>query len=244
MHVDEVERVLGQFEYTPLTSPAMGRLLYELALSADEELLELGTGHGTSTAYIAAALDEKGTGHLTTIDRPDALERDPNVNEVLRQLGLQQWVTPIQASSYNRVLMRMLEEATDKAATEPCLDFCFLDGAHTWETDGLAFLLVDRLLRPGSFIVLDDLAWSFADSPSLRDTERVRAMTQDERDEHQVHKVVELLIRTSPGYQVRLLGNTAFAFKGPPDAPELQRLTNAATALLHELALHHRAATN
>jgi predicted O-methyltransferase YrrM len=157
MHVDEVERVLGQFEYTPLTSPAMGRLLYELALSADEELLELGTGHGTSTAYIAAALDEKGTGHLTTIDRPEALERDPNVHQVLSHLGVGQWVTPIQANSYNRVLMRMLEEATDEGATEPCLDFCFLDGAHTWETDGFAFLLVDRLLRPGSFIVLDDL---------------------------------------------------------------------------------------
>jgi len=67
-------------------------------------------------------------------------------------------------------------------------------------------------------------------------------MTQDERDEH--HKVVDLVIRTTPGYQVRLLGNTAFAFKGPPDAPQLQRLTNAATTLLHELALHRRAATN
>jgi predicted O-methyltransferase YrrM len=244
MHVDEVDRALGEFDYTPLTSPAIGRLLYELALSTNEELLELGTGHGTSTAYIAAALDEEGTGHLTTIDRPEALERDPNVHQVLSHLGLQQWVTPIEASSYNRVLMRMLEEATDEAATEPCLDFCFIDGAHTWETDGFAFLLVDRLLRPGSFIVLDDLEWSFADSPSLRNTESVRTMTQDERDEHQVHKVVDLLIRTTPGYQVRLLGNTAFAFKGPPDAPELQGLAKAATTLLHELAIRHRAAAN
>jgi len=69
-------------------------------------------------------------------------------------------------------------------------------------------------------------------------------MTQDERDEHQVHKVVDLLIRTTPGYQVRLLGNTAFAFQGPPDAPELQRLAKAATALLHELAIRHKAAAN
>lgn len=242
MQVDAVARALEEFDYMPLTSPAMGRLLYEFALSAEvEELLELGTGHGTSAAYIAAALDEKGAGHLTTIDRPDALERDPNLHQVLRRLGLQRWVTPLQAGSYNWVLMGMLEEATDEAATEPCLDFCFIDGAHTWETDGFAFLLVDRLLRPGSFLVLDDLAWSFADSPSLRDTERVQAMTPDERNEHQVHKVVDLLIRTTPGYQVRLLGNTAFAFKGPPDAPELQRLANAANTLLHELAAHRRA---
>jgi predicted O-methyltransferase YrrM len=245
MQVDAVARALEEFDYMPLTSPAMGRLLYEFALSTDvEKLLELGTAHGTSTAYIAAALDEKGAGHLTTIDRPDSLERDPNVHQVLKHLGLQRWVTPIQATSYNRVLMGMLEAATEGAATEPCLDFCFIDGAHTWETDGFAFLLVDRLLRPGCWIVLDDVEWAFADSPSLRDTERVQAMTRDERNEHQVRKVVDLLIRTTPEYEVRLLGNVAFAFKGPPDAPELQWLASAANTLLHELAIRRKGAAN
>jgi predicted O-methyltransferase YrrM len=237
MRVEEVAGALEEFEYTPLTSPAVGRLLYELVLSAQvKDLLELGTGHGTSTAYIAAALDENGAGHLTTIDRPDALERDPNVHQVLRHLGLQRWVTPIQTVSYNLVLMRMLAEATLDEATEPCLDFCFIDGGHTWEADGFAFLLVDRLLRPNRWIVLDDVAWSFAASPSLRETERVRAMTEDERTEQQVRKVVDLLIRTTPGYEVRLLGNIALAFKGQPEAEEFQRLPVAAAALLRELA--------
>src|SRR2546429_2540349 len=171
MRVEDVAGALEEFDYTPLTSPAVGRLLYELALAPyAEELLELGTGYGTSTAYIAAALEEKGAGHLTTIDRPDALARNPNVHQVLRHLGLERWVTAIQAVSYNRVLMRMLEEATLDEATEPCLDFCFIDGGHTWESDGFAFLLVDRLLRSGRWIALDDVEWSFAGSPSLRDT--------------------------------------------------------------------------
>jgi predicted O-methyltransferase YrrM len=63
MQVDTVARALEEFDYLPLTSPAMGRLLYELALSAEiGALLELGTGHGTSAAYIGAALDEKARG--------------------------------------------------------------------------------------------------------------------------------------------------------------------------------------
>jgi predicted O-methyltransferase YrrM len=237
MRFEHVARALEKFDYTALTSSAVGRLLYELALSQDvEELLELGTGHGTSTAYIAAALDEKQAGHLTTIDRAEALERNPNVHQVLHRLGLQRWVSSIQTVSYNRVLMRMVENAIEDERIQPCLDFCFIDGAHTWETDGFAFLLVDRLLRPDRWIVLDDLDWSFADSPSLRDTERVRAMPEDERAEHQVRKVVDLVIRTTPGYEVRLLGNVGLAFKGSPDAPEFQRLPIAASAVLGELA--------
>ena len=238
MHFEKVVQGLEEFDYTPLTSPAVGRLLYELVLSPGvKELLELGTGHGTSTAYIAAALDEKGAGHLTTIDRPDALERNPNVHQVLRHVGLERWVTPIQTVSYNRTLMHMLEEATQAEATNPSLDFCFIDGGHTWETDGLAFLLVDRVLRGGGWIVLDDVEWSFADSPSLRDTERVRAMTDDERTEQQVGRVVDLLIRTTPGYEVRRLGNVAVAFKGGADSPELERLHAAVATFLREVNL-------
>ncbi len=235
MKADEVERGLGSFEYAPLTSPAVGRLLYEFALSpVAVDILELGTAHGTSTAYLAAALDEKGGGRVTTIDRPKVLERTPNVHDVLGALGLAPWVSAIQAPSYNRALMQLLEAQTVDGATEPCFDLAFIDGAHTWETDALAFLLVDRLLRPGRWLVLDDIAWSLGGSPALRDTERVRELGEEERDEEQMRKVVDLLIRTNPDYQVRLLGNVAIAFKGSADDPEFQRLAGAARAFAHE----------
>src|SRR5438270_13885352 len=132
--------------------------------------------------------------------------------------------------------MRMLEEALDEEKTAPCLDFCFIDGGHTWETDGFAFFLVDRLLRPGRWIVLDDIEWSFADSPSLRDTERVWAMTEDESTEHQVRKVVDLLVRTTPGYEVRILGNIAFAFIRSAGCARVRMAHHRAHAFLRELA--------
>ncbi|MFL5916782.1 MAG: class I SAM-dependent methyltransferase [Gaiellaceae bacterium] len=215
----------------------MGRLLYELALEPGaQEVLELGFAHGTSTAYLAAALEEKGSGHLTTIDRPKALERHPNVEEVLEELGLRPWVTPVVASSYNWTLMRLLEQNTPDADTQPYVDLCFIDGAHRWDADGFAFLLVDRLLRPGGWIVFDDISWTFATSPSLRESLEVAAMPEEERIEQQVRKVVDLLVRTTPGYQVRLLGNLALAFKGEPDAPEFQHLPAIASAFLREAA--------
>jgi predicted O-methyltransferase YrrM len=235
MRFEAVVAGLEGLDYRPLTSRAVGRLLYSLALGPGvDDVLELGFAHGTSTAYIAAALDEKGSGRLTTIDRPKALERRPNLEELLQGLKLRRWVTPVVASSYNWELMRMLEEATRDETTSPCLDLCFVDGAHSWETDGLAFLLVDRLLRPSGWIVFDDVNWTFAGSPALRESARVAAMAEEERVSAQVRKVIDLLVRPTPGYQVQLLGNLAIAFKGARDAPQLQRFPQLASAFLRE----------
>lgn len=44
-------------------------------------------------------------------------------------------------------------------------DVCFLDGSHSWETDGLAVLLLERLMVPGGLLIIDDLDWTFASSP-------------------------------------------------------------------------------
>jgi len=202
----------------------LGRLLYEFALrDGVEDVLELGFAHGTSTAYIAAALDEKRSGCVTTLDKTGVLERVPNVHAVLEHLGLESWVRPIVAAdSYNWELMKIIDQQTSDTLTKPCFDFCFMDGAHTWETDGFAFLLVDRLLRPDRWLVFDDIAWSFAASPSLRGSQHVREMAEEQRSAKQVGKVVDLLVRPA-GYEVRLLCNVALAFKGDPDGNDAHR---------------------
>jgi len=159
-------------------------------------ILELGFHHGVSTCYIAGALDELGGGHVTTIDLVGARETKPNVDELLRDLGLRQYVTPYyEPTSYNWRLMKMLEEDPS-----PRFDFCYIDGAHDWFADGFAFLLLDRLLKPGGLIVFDDLDWSYDVSPSLKNSDRVRRMPTDERSAQGVRKVYELLVKTHPDY--------------------------------------------
>src|SRR2546423_1084219 len=99
-------------------------------------------------------------------------------------------------------------------------------------------LLYELALEPGAEewleLGFDDLSWTFATRPSLRESREVAAMPEEERIEQQVRKVVDLLVRTTPGYQVRLLGNVALAFKGEPDAPEFQHLPAIASAFLRE----------
>ena len=39
-------------------------------------------------------------------------------------------------------------------------DLCYFDGGHTWDATGFGFVLVDMLLRPGGWIIFDDLTWT------------------------------------------------------------------------------------
>ena len=86
----------------------------------------------------------------------------------------------------------------------PLFDYVFLDGAHSWAADALAFVLIDRLLEVGGFIDLDDYAWSFARSMTQNPMVRpaIRELYTDEQIETpQVALVVDLLIRRDGRYE-------------------------------------------
>lgn len=244
MTPEHVEERLAELSFQPLTSPAAGRLLYEFAAKEDvEEIVELGCAHGTSTAYLAAALEAKAAGCVRTFDREDAADREPNLFAVLGHVGVEARVRPtLSTSSYTWGLMQILEERTVGHVTEPLFDLGFIDGAHTWETDGLAFLLVDRLLRPDRWIVFDDVNWTLGSSPTLKDTPRVLALSEEERTTPHVRKVIDLLVRPL-GYEIRFLGNIACAYKPGPDEASSRHQTDFddiatdQSDLVHALAL-------
>lgn len=163
------------------------------------DLLELGFAHGKSSAIMAATLRDLGRGHLTTIDRVQARRMDPSLDEVLEDLGLTEWVTAYyEPRSYTWRLMRLLE-----AYREPVFDFVYIDGGHSWDATGFGFCLVDRLLRPGGWVLFDDLDWTFKSMEARYNGALpwwLRQMPQEERNTRQVRKVWELLVKRHPGY--------------------------------------------
>ena len=48
--------------------------------------------------------------------------------------------------------------------------------------------------------MFDDLDWTYADSPTLRSTEAVSNMPEEERTTSQVRRVYELLVKPHPAY--------------------------------------------
>jgi predicted O-methyltransferase YrrM len=194
-------------------------------------ILELGFCHGVSTSYFAAALDSAGQGHITTVDLESARSNTPNIDHLLNALGLRTHVTVFyEPTSYVWRLMLMLREQPI-----PQFDFCYVDGAHNWFTDGFAFLLVDKLLRPGGWIVFDDLDWTYASSPTLRDTPLVHAMPDAEKNATQVRQVYELLVKTHPAYDNFLIKNgRAYARKSPESSSQAPPLVRQEVVYVQE----------
>lgn len=156
------------------------------------DILEIGFYHGKSSAYFAAILEDLGRGHLVTIDRDTAQQREPNIEQVLSELDLRHRVTPVYARrSYTWEMSKMI-----RTGPRPQFDLCYFDGGHTWDATGFGFLLVDMLLRPGSCIVFDDLKWTI--EAAVRNQSSVpkqwRACSTDERATPAVQLVFDLLV--------------------------------------------------
>jgi len=185
----------------PHMTPIEGRVVYDFVLKTrPQEILELGFCHGVSTCYMAAALQETGTGHILTIDNRFAQDNEPSIESLLERAALSAYVTPVYAhSTYVWELMRLIEEQSLEGVCRPRFDFCFNDGAHLWGVDGFAFFLVDKLLRSGGWVLFDDLSFSPGmDMPP--DTAWVRDLSDEERATPQMTKVFDLLVRQHGGY--------------------------------------------
>ena len=194
MPITRVRAAIGNLPYMALRR---AEKLQDLIVGHGlRQCLELGFYHGVSSAYLAEIIRDAfgDDGHLTTIDRVQALELSPNIFQILNQLDLSSHVTVyVEQRSFTWRLMHLIE-----AHPDPLFDFAYLDAGHTWDVTGFGFFLVDRLLRPGGWIVLDDLNWSHSASPAL--AAKSSSLPEEERSTPQVRKVWELLVRRHPSY--------------------------------------------
>jgi predicted O-methyltransferase YrrM len=185
---------------------AHAEFMYDLVTSRKLSVgLELGFYHGVSTAYIAGALqDASEAWRLTTIDLLNARDRQPNIEEVLANVGLADRITVyFEPRSYTWRLMKLLEDGKYGK-----FDFCYIDGGHTWDNTGFGLSLVALLLKPGGWVVLDDLHWTPSSSPALRDRPSTSRLSGEELNTAAVEKVFELLVRRDSRFK------NAFEWRG------------------------------
>jgi predicted O-methyltransferase YrrM len=187
------EEVKSRFDDLPYMLHPQAEIVRDLIIEHDiRDVLEIGFYHGKSSAYFAAILEDLGRGHLVTIDRNNALQREPNIEHVLSELDLAHRVTPVYATrSYTWEMAKMIQ-----AKPRPQFDLCYFDGGHTWDGTGFGCLLVDMLLRPGGWIVFDDLPWTL--NAAMQGRGRIprhwRTSSPDERAAPAVKLVFDLLV--------------------------------------------------
>ena len=188
----------------PFMSPQQGRIVYDhVRETQPDAVLELGTAHGVGAAYLAGALADNARGHLTTVDFARAAY-DPAPEAVLARAGVAQRVTVVREfSSYTWWLKEQVQARSDTAGNvEPLYDFVYLDGAKNWTIDGLAVVLIEKLLRPGGWLLMDDLPWTYADDPGREATDGIvhRSLSEPERTEPHLRAVFDLIVAQHPSF--------------------------------------------
>jgi predicted O-methyltransferase YrrM len=159
---------------------------------------ELGIYRGHTTEAIASHL--AGEGEIHIFDYEDTVQE---LAGRLRASGYDNVVCHGNSrkamDSYNWTLMKLLEQHE-----EPIFDYVFIDGAHTWAVDALAFFLVDKLLRVGGHVDFDDYRWSLAISPSqnpIAFPATATMYTPEQIAVPQVAKIVDLLVKRDARYE-------------------------------------------
>lgn len=190
-HFERVDKQFADLRY--MRRPKAEFMRDFIAKHSVKDVLEIGFYHGKSSAYFAAILEDRGEGHLTTIDVKGSMALSPNIVSVLEAAKLSHRVTPVFASrSYTWELAKMIG-----SSPRPMFDLCYFDGGHTWDNTGYGFTLVDMVLRPGGWIIFDDMNWTIDDSIRKGDEGRLArysAYSDDEKSDKAVRRVFNTLV--------------------------------------------------
>jgi predicted O-methyltransferase YrrM len=183
----------------PFMSPEQGRIVHDhVARTNARDVLELGTAHGVGAAYLASA-----GAHVTTVDH-EGSSYDPAPEATLAKAGLTNRVTLVREySSYTWWLKTQVEQRSDRHGNvAPAYDFIYLDGAKNWTIDGLAVILAEKLLRPGGWLLLDDLDWTYAQDPHRQATDGIvhRELSEPERTQPHLRAVFDLIVAQHPSF--------------------------------------------
>jgi predicted O-methyltransferase YrrM len=193
------EQVAAAVAGVPFMSPEQGRVIHDHVTSTGaRDVLELGTAHGVGAAYLAS-----GGAHVTTVDFAGAAY-DPSPEQVLARAGVADRVAIVREfSSYTWWLKEQVAARSDAHGNvEPCFDFVYLDGAKNWTIDGLAVILIEKLLRPGGWLLMDDLGWTYAQDPRREATDGIvhRELSAPERTEPHLRAVFDLIVAQHPSF--------------------------------------------
>jgi len=225
MRSDSFDHVASCLADVNWMTPDQGRIVYDhLRTTGARDVLDVGTCFGASAGYLAAAVLANGGGRVTTVDSSqlDSLSTAKEMVESnLAACGVRELVDVVRIphSSYAWWLKEQVEARTDASGNcSPAYDFVYLDGAKSLTIDGVSVVLIERLLRPGGWLLLDDLDWTFDYNPTAVQTDGVGyAMSLAERTEPHVRAVFELIVKGSPSFtRLRVMdGQWGWAQKQP-----------------------------
>lgn len=80
-------------------------------------------------------------------------------------------------------------------------DAVYLDGAHTFLYTGLGVCLLKELLKDGAYLILDDLFWTQAKSPTVREKAIRDNVPKEQMEDPQILRVQEIFLTHDPNFE-------------------------------------------
>jgi len=195
------EKVHDVVKDIPFITESNAKTLYSFILKKKpKNILELGIAHGTSSCYIAAALDEIGEGNLVCVDLIEVSDSfKPSIEDQLFILNLNEFVTIHRMKSgYNWFLHDEIRRLTSvNKYCDPIYDLIIIDGPKNWTVDSSSFFLCDKLLKNNGWIIWDDYNWTYKNADKKREaTDGIthRSLSEEERAVPHIKEIFELLV--------------------------------------------------
>lgn len=195
---------------TPVMNPAQGRRIWDHFLRERPLVaVDIGTCYGTSAAYMAGAMKYAGCGRVITVDSAQHDQESPARGwciDLWHRAGVNDLIEMVRIphSSYAWWALDQVRSASDEHGNvNPSWDFVYLDGAKTLTIDLTTVVLVEQLLRPGGWLLLDDLPWTFASArqfvpTTVLDNGERFTMSEDEIAQPHLQAIFDHVIRTHP----------------------------------------------
>lgn len=198
----EFNKIYQELADVPFMTERQAKLMYRFILEfKPKAILELGFAHGKSTCIMAAALEEIGEGKIITIDDHSAKDLTPRIESLIEQFGFKNFISPIHShTTYNWELMKLVHQNNETNAKVNNFDFCYIDGAHNFETDSAAFFLVDLLLNRGGAILFDDMDWTYASSEGLKGSKFIEKFSEEELTTPHIKTLFDNIVVNHPNY--------------------------------------------
>jgi predicted O-methyltransferase YrrM len=189
---------IGTEGYLPISTPvAEVAPLLDRILSENKSpvVAEIGTGVGATTKTIVEKLDNRG--RLLIFDYQDRVDELVLDFQRLGYANVEPYGnTRLPNDSYNWNLAQLALRARE---TGPMLDFAFLDGAHTFTVDAPATMLLKELLRPGGYLLFDDLLWTMATSPTLKE-KSARLYPPEQTETPHIKLICDIFMASDPTF--------------------------------------------
>ena len=220
----------------PVMSVSQGRRIYDhLIENGASDVLEIGTAHGVSACYMACAV--QGIGKVTTVDHVEATKhRSPSPSDIVAKAGMNEFIDLVLVvdSSYTWWLKEQVVANSDANGNcTPIFDFCYLDGAHNFTIDGLSVILIEKLLRPGGWLLIDDLTWLYKDdNTGVNQGAKDLRLSRVETSEPHMSVVFDVIVRGHPNFTTFLVENDDWGWaKKDPEGKRTFQLTATTPSL-------------